>query len=233
MDPAAISGIKKTAKACDFVRRELLEWIQPGQTTYQIDQKAIELIRKTGAISAVLGRNNFSGHICICTNNQVAHFSGSNNIISEDDLIKIDISLRMGEWVADCGASIYFGKNESINRLIQTNRQAVIETASSLCSGLPLADIIAVIDDQKDNFHYYDELTCHGTGPKLHSSPEITKHSKEKLRAGQILAIEAVFAERETSLEFKELEISSTSLNAHHEETVLITGNGSEILTSP
>ena len=234
MDPASISGIKNAARACSDVRRGLLEWVKPGISTADIDRKAVELIKETGAVSAVYGREGFPGHICICLNSQVAHFHGREDVyISTDDLIKIDVSLRLESWVADCGASLYLGDDSSVSALTDANRQAVVETAQSLCPGLPVSDIPDVIDCMKESYYYYRELTGHGTGSELHTSPLITAGSKEKLRAGQIIALEAVFAAVPGRLEYNGLEISSDSLNAHHEETVLITANGSEILTLP
>jgi methionyl aminopeptidase len=237
MDPVAISGIKKTAQACDFVRRELLEWIQPGMTTIEVDMHATHLIRETECISAVHGRQGFKGQICICLNNQIAHYAGQEIIIAQDDIIKLDISLRHQSWVADCGASTYFGQSTIIRELIEANKKAVRETAINLCPGLPEYDIAEVINCQRGDFHYIGELTGHGVGRSLHEEPRLPalnqKKGNDKIKAGQILAIEAVFAIKECTPVFPDkLKITTTELNAHHEETVLITANGSKILTS-
>ena len=120
MNPASISGIKKAAEACSKVRSSLLDWISPGMTTSEIDSMSVDLIRQTGAVSAVFGRNGFPGHICICINTEVAHYYGRDDlIIKEDDLVKIDVSLRKESWVADCGATFYAGSDGRLQRLIE------------------------------------------------------------------------------------------------------------------
>lgn len=236
MDTAAISGIKKTAKACAYVREQLAKWIRPGVTTLEIDSQAVNFIKETGAVSAVLGRNNFPGHICICLNEEVAHYSGGNRLVNEGDLVKIDVSLRYEGWVADCAETIYLGSDERLRSLVEANKSAIIETAQCLCPGLPLRDISAVIDSQKGSFYFFDELTGHGTGPSLHCQPILPSFRDDSLsgktKTGQILAIEAVYGLVASELQFVDnLRINSNGLNCHHEETIMITANGCNILT--
>lgn len=55
------------------VLKVLQEMVVPGISTFDLDQKAEELIRNLGARPAFKGYNGFPGSICISINEEVIH----------------------------------------------------------------------------------------------------------------------------------------------------------------
>lgn len=84
-------------------------------------------------------------------------------------------------------------------------------------------------------------LSGHGVGYKVHEDPKIPnfgeKGSGDILQAGMVLAIEPMVCAGDYQLEILEdgwTAISKDrSLTAHYENTVVVTSDGCEVLTSP
>ncbi len=79
---------KIVAEAHEMVKRA----IQPGISTYELDQIAYKTITKYGAEPSFLGYSGFTGSICASPNEVVVHGIPSKKILlQEGDIISIDI----------------------------------------------------------------------------------------------------------------------------------------------
>ena len=134
--------------------------------------------------------------------------NGINQEIDEESILNFHIIVKEGNWSERCSFSYYNGTNQNTQNLIENTKKAVIETANELCPGFPKADINNVIDMQKEEYFY-----------TYKSEP----NEKAILKAGDIIFVDALFSSENSEL--------GKSPCAYHRESVLITGNGSEILT--
>ncbi|MCM8528817.1 MAG: hypothetical protein NE327_20000 [Lentisphaeraceae bacterium] len=185
MNSEAISGIKKAAALCGSIREKVLTDLEAG--------KDFESIRAE--------LHNPPETELILVNDKDNSTVNSNNIYS------ISLSCCEKEWTANCGFSFYSGDNTEYQKLVETNRLAVINTGNELCPGFKKSDIIKILDLYKENFTF--------------TSAEYPDNSR--LKAGDIITIEARYS-------FSELN-NQQSISAFHKESVLITANGSVILT--
>jgi len=236
MNPEAISGIKKASKAAAQVREGLLRQISPGLSSSNLDCTAADLISLHNAGSAIKGFNGFKGNISICTNQLVTDSFDPQLILKEGDLVKIDISLTVSGWTGCCAAAIYLGNSPEIHRLVEVNRSAVLETCDNLSPGFPVNDIDSVLNLSKEEFHQLN-VPCSGrlkNPGKQEAEYILNKEAArgKRLKAGDILTVEACFSLEEGHLQYsKNGTLFTDSLNTYHRETVLITGSGAEILT--
>ena len=69
--------------------------IQPGVTTYELDQFAEKLIRSFGAIPSFLNYEGFPASICASVDNQVVHgIPSKNTVLKEGQIISFDSRLQ-------------------------------------------------------------------------------------------------------------------------------------------
>ncbi len=195
MNPEAISTIKKAASLCKISKEAIIN-------------SSFEAICKySDKIFSADSEYSFT------VNEDISFKPHKDMRFEENDLIKIKVQSTYNSLQAETAFSIYFGEDDLISKLIDTNKRAVIETCQSLCPGLGNEDIIEVLKMLKEDFF---------TGPEDISISKLNGHSK--LMAGDIIILRAFFRKSE--------EKHHKTASAIHSETILITGNGAQILTS-
>lgn len=209
MNLEAISGIKRASQACAALRKECLKLIVVGADTAQINLEATKISSQLKALS------NFNDKrlLTFGINDEFPDESNLDSILQPGDLVKISISLNIEGWTAQCSASKYLGDEAHITELENENRTALIETSRSLCPGFQLDDLEEVFSLYHENSQFEK---CHECYSQLH--PELP--IKQRLKAGDLL-----------SLTCNSSCLNDKTWQATHQETVLITANGCEILT--
>lgn len=231
------------AKAC------LIEAIQPGITTRELDFIAEESIRNNGGIPSFKGYTGgmsitpFPGTICASINEQIVHGIPGERILNSGDLFSIDVGAIVNGFHGDSAFTIGVGEiPPESQRLIDTTRE-------SLLLGIQQAKIEARIGDishavqthaEYNGYSVVREYVGHGIGRNLHEDPQIPNYGKPgrgpKLKAGMVIAIEPMLNIGDWKT--KQLGDGWTvvtadgSLSAHFEETVAITERGPEVLTA-
>ena len=87
------SEIDKMSKACQIVKETLEmieEWIEPGMTTLELDNKAEKFIRSQGAKPGFKGLYGYPATLCVSIEDEVVHGLPSNREIQEGEIIRID-----------------------------------------------------------------------------------------------------------------------------------------------
>src|SRR5450755_4263 len=92
-------GIMRMREACAVaasVLHHLKEKVQPGLSTYDLDQAARLLIAQHGARSACygyqIGSRRYPAYSCISVNEEVVHGIGSlKRILREGDIVSLDV----------------------------------------------------------------------------------------------------------------------------------------------
>ena len=192
MNLEAISAIKKSANTCKIIKNQILN-------------SPFSAIKE---LSPQIFTDNLSYQFSI--NGNLMFQNHRDLTLTQNDLISIKINSRQESFEAELAFSIYFGNENTLHRLIDTNKRAVIETCQNLCPGLSDHDIIEVLKLSKEEFLQNDDCI---------TIKNLNKHNK--LMAGDILILGA-------SLKTQ----GEKSSTATRTETILITANGAQILTS-
>mgnify|MGYP001438723812 CR=1 FL=1 len=86
--------IDKIAKACQIVKEclEMVEeWIQPGITTLELDNKAEEFIRAKGAEPGFKGLYGYPSTICVSIDSEVVHGIPGERLLERGQIVGIDV----------------------------------------------------------------------------------------------------------------------------------------------
>ena len=248
-----IQSMRKGGHILAEILNELAVMAKPGLTTKALSQKTKELIDRNGVKASFLGYRKYPDVICLSVNNQCVHTPGSEYVLQEGDLLKLDFGILHEGLHTDAARTVLVTNldKEAVKekleykerrRLITVTREC-LEKAISMCrqDGY-LGDIGYVIQQhaEKNGFSVAHELGGHGIGKELHEEPWIANvgkpHSGVKLKVGMVLAIEPIInmgtGDIRDGKDGFTYETADGSFSAHFEHTVVITENGPEVLTT-
>ncbi|MBN2073232.1 MAG: type I methionyl aminopeptidase [Actinobacteria bacterium] len=225
------------------------EFLKPGVDTGYIDKKVEHIIRQHGAIPAFKGyigrlsSRPFPASSCISINEEVVHGIPGRRIISEGDLVAVDVGVKLNGFYGDAARSYRIGKVSGIaDRLWKATKEALELGIEKCLIGGRLSDISNSIESRAllDGFSVVKDFVGHGIGKKMHEDPQILNYGPPGqgpvLKKGMVLAIEPMLNEGGSEVQVKEdlwtVITMDRKLSCHFENTVAITENGPEVLTA-
>lgn len=238
-----IAKMRDAGKIVAEVLALMKEHVEPGVSTWELDEIAENYIRKCGAVPTFLGYGGFPASICASINEQVVHgIPNRNCILNEGDIISIDVGATFRGYVGDAARTFPVGKISDENaRLIEVTRQSFYEGLAHAKKGNRLGDISNAIQRyvEKNGYSVIRDLVGHGVGENMHEDPMVPNYGKKgrgiKLCEGLTIAVEPMVAAGHYALE--QLADNWTyvtrdgSMTAHYENTFAITDGEPEILT--
>ena len=238
-----IDLMRKSCQILAKVHEELKDIIEPGISTYEIDQLAEKLIRGYGCVPNFLNYNGYPASVCVSVNDEVVHgIPRKDRILQEGDIVSLDMGLIYKGYHSDAARTYGVGQiSPEAKKLIDETRNSFFEGIKKAKEGNHLHDISNAIDAYISQFGYgiVRDLVGHGIGTALHEDPQIPNFAQRrrglKLRAGMTLAIEPMINMGRPDVEWLDddwtVVSEDGSLSAHYENTVLITDGEPEILT--
>lgn len=246
-----IEELKKGGQQLGQILAELREFCVVGKSTWEIDQKAEELIYKVGGVPAFKNYQSspkdkpFPSTICACINNQIVHASASKKVILKDgDIFTIDIGMKKNGLFTDTAMTMIIGKAKpEIEKLLQVTKESLEKAISAVKPGNSVADIGKAIEDYVNSQGKYgivEELVGHGVGHSVHEDPMIPNYFDKKftrfiLKPGMVLAIEPMITlggwRVKDGPDGFSIDTADDSLCAHFEHTVVVTKDGCEVIT--
>ncbi len=239
------------------ILQEILDATKIGVTSKFLDEMAERLIRKIGGEPSFKGYRvegipkPYPASLCVSINNEVVHGIPGDRILKKDDVVGLDIGMRYQGFYTDTAATIIVSDGvddkkvsgdylESVG-LIDATREALDLGIREVRTGAYVGDIGFAIQRHLEDrgFGVVRELVGHGVGGAVHEDPEIPNwgrpHSGYQLHEGEVIAIEPMATVG--SEKVKVLSDGWTwatrdgSVAAHFEHTMVVTKNGSEVIT--
>ncbi len=221
---------------------ELRAMVAPGVTTRDIDAWAEQRVREAGAESAFKGYHGYPATVCASINEQVVHGIPSTRPLEDGDIVSVDMGARLDGFYGDSAVTVAVGRvPAAAAELLKTTEEALFHGIEAVKPGARVSDIGAAVQQHVEarGFSVVREFVGHGIGTSLHEEPQIANYGPggrgPRLSEGMVLAIEPmvnigkpavkVLADGWTAV------TRDGSLSAHFEHTVVVTGDGCEILT--
>ena len=222
--------------------------IRPGITTGELDRLCHDYqVAHQGTIPAPLnyappGYRPFPKSICTSVNHQVCHGVPGERVLKSGDILNIDVTPIKDGFHGDSSRMFYVG-NPSIQarRLCEVTYECMWRGIRAVHSDAFLGDIGAAIQQHAEAHGYsvVREFCGHGIGRKFHEEPQVLHYGQPgtglRLQAGMIFTIEPMInAGRPAIRELADgwtIVTKDHSLSAQWEHTVLVTGQGYEVLT--
>lgn len=216
--------------------------VKPGVSLIHIDSEIHRFITSHGAIPSFLHYNGFPASACISVNDEVIHGIPGKRLLTEGDIVKVDVGACYKGYHGDAARTLFCGEvSEDAKRLERITRESFFEGIKYADPSHRLGDISHAIQEHVESagFSVVKDFVGHGVGAHLHEDPEIPNYGKAgrgtRLYEGMTLAIEPMvnFGTAEVSVLENDWTVVTDdgALSAHYENSILITENGPEILT--
>lgn len=237
-----IAGMRESGAMLATVLDALETKLQPGMSERELADIAARELKALGGHPAFKGYNGFPDVICISTNDKVVHGIPSDYVLVEGDSISLDFGVTYRGMVTDSARTLPVGKvDPKVQQLIVETRKSLDAGIAVLHDGVTVGDIGAAVQRVLDAHHYgiVRDLVGHGVGHQLHEEPDIANYGTAgtgpMLHAGMTIAIEpmANLGVENVVMDPDGWTIRTRDghVSAHFEHTILITQDGSDVLT--
>ena len=225
-----------------LVHQKMKEVVEPGISTKELDNIAMNIIKENRAIPTFLGYSGFPACICTSINQQVVHGIPSEDVIlKEGDIIAIDVGATYGGFVGDSAWSYAVGNvSDDIKRLMKATEESLYAGIEKMCPGNVLDDISKAIESVaiRENMGIVRQYGGHGVGHEMHEDPFLFNYSvgdNTLIRPNIAIAIEPMFnlGGDDVFVEQDGWTVSTKDgkPSAHFEHTVIATDDGPLITT--
>lgn len=248
-----IQSIREACQIAATVLKQLVDSVEEGMTTYDLDQLGRKAIEELGAESACYNYRNgehvFPAYTCLSVNEEIVHGIGTmRRTIQPGDVVSIDVVVRHRGMIGDNAQTVLIepatgdlaDKNAA---LIEATRESLNYAISFARAGNRVGDISNAVERfiKRHNYGIVREFVGHGVGKTMHEPPQIPNFGRRGsgalLKPGMCLAIEPMVNAGTGKVDM--LDDSWTAVtrdrkpSAHFEHTVLVTNGEPEILTIP
>ncbi len=240
-----IDRMRVAGRVTALTIRRILERVEPGMSTADLDRIGEESIRGRGCTPSFLGYRGFAGSICASINDEVVHgIPSPKRILREGDLLSVDVGAVYEGYHGDSAVTLFVGDrppSEDAARLVKVTEEALYAGIAALHEGGRITDVGHAVQEVAEGagFSLVREYGGHGVGRALHEDPIILNYGRPgrgpAVKRGMVVAIEPMvnLGGWETDVLDDDWTVVTVdgSLSAHFEHTIAITDDGPEILT--
>ena len=241
--PREIELMKKAGEVVAKVFEECGKLMKPGVSTYEINEKAEEVIFGAGCTAPCKGYYDYPAATCVSVNDTLIHGIPSKKIIlREGDIVSLDVVACYQGYCADATRTFKIGvTTERADRIVDVCKKAFFNGISLIKPGVHLGDIQEAIQRtvESNGCNVARDFTGHGIGKNMHEDPSIPNFGKAGsgpiLQEGMALAIEPMILEgrKDTRILGDGWTVKSKDgkLTCHYENTIVVTKDGCEVIT--
>ena len=171
--------------------------LRPGVTTEELDDAAGAFIREHGGIPTSEGYKGYPKAICISPNDVVVHGIPDGFVVSEGDLVTIDVGATLDGYIADSAYTFGVGEiDPEDQRLLDVAQDALAAGIAEAVVDNRVGDISHAIQEvvEAAGFSVIRSLVGHGVGRHYHEDPHIPNFGEPgrgpRLSEGMTIAIE-------------------------------------------
>lgn len=242
-DPSQLEALKAAGKIVREMLEQMKAHVRPGVTTKELDQIGAEVMEKNGARSAPSTVYGFPGTNCISVNDEAVHGIPSRRILSEGDLVKLDVTIEKDGFTADAAETVPVGSVDGIKQKLMTcARKAFEKSLAAAKAGNRVNEIGRMVEREvrRNGFFVIRELEGHGIGRTIHEPPSVPNFADPRacqiLKNGMVLTIEPIIAAGAGTVYMAKdgwtIRTADRSPSAHYEHTMVITKGKPILLTA-
>lgn len=246
--PEDYDKLRRAGEINALVLTTMREAIRPGMTSQELDDIACQIQEEHGADAPFLGypeggKHPYPARINVSINDELVHgIPSPDRVIQQGDIVTLDCGTSYQGLIADSAITVAVGKvPKKYHKLIKATEQALAAGIDAAQVGNKVGDIAASIQHvlRRHKVSIPPQYGGHSVGYTLHGSPHIPNWGAagrgETLREGMALAIEpmGMYGNANTKLLRDHWTVVTIdgSICAHTEHTVLLTEDGTEVLT--
>ncbi len=238
-----VIALKRIGRIVAAVLQRMLDAVEPGMSTRELDALGDRWLMEHGARSAPKLTYDFPGATCISINEEAAHGIPGDRIIRAGDVVNVDVSAELDGYFADTGGTIVVPPTTPLKtRLCHATRTALANALGTASAGQPINRIGAAIQRTAKRYglKIIENLASHGVGRALHEEPTsiasyFDPSDTRILQEGMVITIEPFLSTK--SRRVTEADDGWTllgapgNLSAQYEHTLIITKGAPIVVT--
>ncbi len=231
-------------KRLSEVKKRLEEKVEVGVSAWEIEELALDLIKKSGGEPAFARVPKYHWATCINTNDGVVHgIPKKESIFQKGDVVSVDVGLFYKGFNTDTSFSKGLEVDGDIENFLDVGKRALKNAVLKAVPGGRIFDISEAIETtlKRGNYNPVRALVGHGVGRNLHEDPQIPQFVYEErnrtleIAVGAVLAIEVIYTTGSGGIRNAEdgwtILTSDGKISALYEDTVVVTENGNLVVT--
>ena len=242
--PEEVEKMRTAGRLAADVLEMIAEHVEVGVTTDHLNDLCHRYItEEQGAIPAPLNYLGFPKSVCTTLNHQVCHGIPSDRKLKRGDILNIDVTVIKDGYHGDTSRMFLLGKpSVQARRLVDLTYEAMHRAICLVRPGTRLGDIGHAIQSFAEGrgLSVVREYCGHGIGREFHEEPQVLHYGNSgtgmALEAGMTFTIEPMINAGLPQVRLLPDEWTVVtcdhSLSAQWEHTVLVTGDGFEVLTA-
>lgn len=245
-----ITAMREGGAVLGAILDELLDIAAPGIALLELEQIAQKRIKAAGMKPSFSTVADYQWATCLCVNDVIVHGIPTNYVLTEGDLLTIDIGLINRGYHTDTAWSKVIGGpgyrvKPDVEKFLATGKEALQKAIGEARHGNHVGHISKMLQTIVEGAGYgiVRPLVGHGVGKTLHEEPQIPGFLKgaiektPKLISGMTVAIEVIYTMGNPTVYYHEdgwsIATRDHSLSAVFEQTIAITEKEPIILTPP
>jgi methionyl aminopeptidase len=247
--PDQLEVMKIGGQKLGKIRDQLMSEAKVGMKLVEIENSAMKLINECGSLPSFPTVAGYKWATCLCVNDEVVHGIPNNYILSDGDVLTIDIGLIEGGFHTDTAWSKIVLSDKSkpspeVTNFLKIGETALNRAIAVTINGNHIGHISDAIEQTitKAGFSIVKSLVGHGIGRTLHEDPQIPGFLKipivktPLLTTGMTIAIEVIYAMGKGDVVYDSddgwtIATRDGQISAVFEHTIAITSNGPLVLT--
>ncbi len=239
-----LERLKEIGRIVALALQAMMQKLQPGVTTRELDAAGQAVLQEHGARSAPQFVYNFPGATCISVNTAAAHGIPGERVIQPGDVVNLDVSAELNGYFSDTGATVPVPPvAPEIERLCTCTRTALNNAIHAARAGQPLNVLGKAVEMQarRCGYQVIRPLHGHGIGRALHEEPRnvrsyFYRRDRRVMHEGMVIAIEPFLTAGEGNI-FEDtdgwtLRTIDGAIPAQYEHTIVVTRGEPIILTT-
>ena len=243
-DAETIAAMRVACRLAAQALEEVGRTVAPGVTTDLLDKVGHDFLVSHGAYPSTLGYRGYPKSLCTSLNEVICHGIPDDTVVSDGDIVNIDITAYIGGVHGDTNATFLAGNVDEASRLlVERTREAMMRGIKAVAPGRPLNTVGLVIEKYAGRFGYgvVRDFTGHGIGKTFHSGLVVPHYDDPRntviMEPGMTFTIEPMLTLGTISYDVWPDGWTAVTKDrkrtAQFEHTILVTEDGHEILTLP
>jgi methionyl aminopeptidase len=235
--------MRAAGRAAREVLLEIEAAVAVGVTTDELDRVCHDACIARGGYPSPLHYKGYPKSLCTSVNEIICHGIPDDRELADGDIVDCDVTIFLNGVHGDCNATYLVGDVDDVGRdLVRVTHEAMWAGIDAVRPGARVYDIGRAIQAHAEGngFGVVRAFVGHGIGEVFHTAPSIPhffdKHADTLLVPGMTFTIEPMITEG--SWELGRIWADGWTAPtkdglrcAQFEHTVLVTGNGVEVMT--
>ncbi len=243
-DPDTIERMRVAGRIAAQALVAVSEHIRPGVTTDELDRVGHEFLVAHDAYPSTLGYRGYPKSLCTSINEVICHGIPDSTVLSDGDIVNIDITAFVDGVHGDTDATYLVGDVDEESRLlVERTHEAMMRGIKAVAPGRQINVVGRVIESYAKRFGYgvVRDFTGHGIGTAFHSGLVVPHYddpyATTVIEAGMTFTVEPMLTLGTIDYDIWDdgwtVVTQDRRRTAQFEHTILVTPSGAEILTLP